>query len=184
LRLAGRWLSDFLRLGLGLTLALAAMQLPAITAAYDAALVQVSEQARSDIAQRESAARDYYGLTGRSEEVIAALRTREPSNAQGLETSIAREEALRGAHARIAGASPLLRPVRAAWDLMDDPFGNKSAILRTAVALHEPQVLLGVVAATYGLVGLLLGLLLANLLLALLGWLARGGRAARHREAV
>ena len=45
----GRWLSDALRLGLPLALALAAMQVPAIAHNYAAALLQVAEDARRDI---------------------------------------------------------------------------------------------------------------------------------------
>ncbi|MBP0492806.1 DUF2937 family protein [Pararoseomonas indoligenes] len=172
MRLAGRWLSDFLRLALGIGLALAAMQLPALTAAYDLALVQSAGELRRDIDARKEVARGFYGLSDTSDpDVIGALRTREPSNAQGLENSVAREDLLRSAHARLAGSSALLRPIIALADATDDPIGNKRALLRTTLERHEPQVLLGTAAATYGLAGLLMGLLLANLLLALLGGL-------------
>jgi len=174
---AARWLSDSLRLGLGLAAALAAMQVPAVTQAYDAALVQLSGEARRDIEERKAVARQYYALPGTGDaEVVEALRTREPANAQGFEASLAREGALRAAHARIASQPALLRPIVAGLDALEDPLGNKRAILRTALALHEPQVLLGTAAATYGLVGLVLGLLLANLTIALAGGLLGSGR--------
>lgn len=173
-----RWLGDSVRLGAGLSLALAAMQVPAVTQAYDAALFQIAEEGRRDIAQRKELARQYYQLPdGTDAAVIEALRGREPSNARGLEVSVAREGVLRAAHARIAAAPALLRPMVAAWDAADDPFGSKWAVLRTALDQHVPQVLLGTAAATYGLAGLVLGLLLATLALTLLGALT--GRRAR-----
>ena len=169
---AARWLGDSLRLGTGLALALAAMQVPAVTYAYEAALFQISEEARRDITQRKELARQYYQIPDLTDSaVIEALRGREPANARGLEVSVAREGALRAAHARIAAAPALLRPVLAVWDAAEDPFGNKRAVLRTALDQHVPQVLLNTAAATYGLVGLVLGLLVANLLIALLGGL-------------
>jgi len=180
MNLVGRWLSDFLRLGIGLAAALVAMQVPALTGSYAAALIQVAEESRRDIEGRKDVARGYYRLEDRSDSgVVAALRQREPSNAQGLEASIAREGVLRAAHARIAAAPALLRPIEAALDVSDDPYGSKRAVLNTAIGLHEPQILLGLAAATYALAGLLLGLLAANLLVGLLSLI--GGR--RHRAA-
>jgi hypothetical protein len=110
-----RWLSDTIRLGLALVLALAAMQIPALAHAYTTALLQIAENARRDIEQRKDAARQYYRLpSGMDQEVIAALRQAEPSNAEGLAVSIERARALRTAYDRITAAPPLLQPIEAA----------------------------------------------------------------------
>ena len=75
-----RWLSDALRLGLPLALALLAMQVPALAHGYAAALLQIAEDARRDIEQRKAAARRFYRGAGDADEaVIAALRAVEPS---------------------------------------------------------------------------------------------------------
>ena len=179
----GRWLGDSVRLGLGLGLALLFMQVPAVTGAYVAALLQIAQESRRDIDRREDIARQFYGLgDARTDEaVIAALRTREPSNAEGLAASVARERALRETHARLAGTAPLLRPVTALRGVLAEG-GGERAVLRTALDTHEPQVVLGTAAATYGLVGLVLGLLLAQVVVsAMAGMFGRRRRAAFPR---
>jgi len=160
----GRWLSDAVRLGLPLALALSAMQVPALAHGYAAALLQIAEDARRDIEQRKAAARQFYRGAGDSDEaVIAALRTVEPSNAQWLAASVERARALRAAHDRIEGAPPLLRPVTALLDIAEDPSrADKWAVLRTALDTHAPQVVLSAAAAVYGAVGLLAGSFLAE----------------------
>jgi hypothetical protein len=179
----GRWLSDSLRIGLALVLGVAAMQIPALTHAYDAALQQVGGDARRDIEQRKEKARQFYGLaTDTDEGVIAALRQTEPSNAEGLAVSVDKAETLRRAHERIERAPPLLQPLDAAWDLLSEPDADKRAVLRTAIGTHVPQLILGSAAATYGLCGLVLGLFLAQALLCLPGSLARR-RRRRHLPA-
>lgn len=179
----GRWLSDSLRIGLALVLGVAAMQVPALTHSYDAALRQVSQDARRDIEQRKEKARQFYGLsTDTDEGVIGALRQAEPSNAEGLAVSVAKAETLRRAHERIEKAPPLLQPLDAAWDLLTEPDADKRAVLRTAIDTHVPQLILGSAAATYGLCGLVLGLFLAQLVISLPGSLARR-RRQRHLPA-
>ena len=113
--------------------------------------------------------------------MIAALRTVEPSNAQALAASVERARALRAAHDRIRAAAPLLRPVTALLDAAEDPRGDKWAVLRTTLDTHAAQVALSAAAAAYGLVGLVLGSLLAELLVSAAGALAaaRRGRADR-----
>lgn len=169
-RFFGRWLSDFLRLGLGLGLAIAAMQLPALAAAYGTALVQVAEGTRRDIDQRKQVAGQFYRWDGpRSDSAaIEALRGPEPANAEGLAGSVAREQTLRDAEARLRARPALLRPVQAAWDWSA---GGEEvrAVLRIALATHVPQVVLSLAGATYGLAGLLLGLLVANMLVSVVG---------------
>lgn len=162
----GRWLSDSIRLGLALVLALSLLQVPALTEAYLAALAQTAAEARRDIDQRLEIARQHYRLPTPQTEAIAALRPLEPANAEGLEASLTREAALRGAHARLLAMPELLRPLAALRDLAPET----RPILSLALAQHRPTVLLGLAPAIYGLAGLMLGLLLAQLLLALLSW--------------
>src|SRR5690349_14400901 len=107
-----RWLSDALRLGLALTLALAAMQVPALAHQYAVALLQITEDARRDIEQRKNAAQRFYrAMDDTDEAIIAVLRPIEPSNAQALAASVERARALRAAYDRIEAAPSLLRPM-------------------------------------------------------------------------
>jgi hypothetical protein len=179
-----RWLSDALRLALPLALALAAMQVPALAHGYAAALLQIAEDARRDIEQRKASARQFYRAAGEADEaVIAALRAVEPANAQALAASVERARALRGAHDRIRAAAPLLRPVTALLDAAEDPRGDKWAVLRTALDTHAAQVALSAAAAAWGLAGLVLGSLLAELLVSAAGALAAARRGRRARPA-
>ena len=165
-RFVGRWLSDALRLGLSLSIALAAMQLPALAHDYAAALLQVAEDGRRDIAQREATARRFYPSAGDTDEsVIAALRPVEPSNAQALAASVERTRALRAAYDRVEATAPLLRPVAAIADAVEDTQGDKRAVLWTALDTHAPQILISTASATYGIVGLVLGSLAAEALI-------------------
>jgi hypothetical protein len=167
-RFIGHWLSDSIRFGLGLVLALAAMQVPALTHAYATALLQVADGARRDIDQRKEVARQYYRWTDALPDAAAveALRPLEPANAEGLSTSIAREDLLRRTYARLMAQPELLRPVEAGWDLALNSGGEQHQVLRIALETHVPQVVISSAAAIYGLAGLMLGLLLAQLLLA------------------
>ena len=166
----GRWLSDALRIGLPLVLALGAMQVPALAHGYAAALLQIAGDARRDIEQRKAAARQFYRGAGDADEaVVAALRAVEPSNAQALAASVERARALREAHERIHAAPPLLRPVTALLDVAEGPGEDKWAVLRTALDTHAPQVVLSAAAAVYGLVGLVAGSFLAELLVSAFG---------------
>lgn len=176
-----RWLSDALHLGLALTLALLAMQVPALAHQYTAALLQITEDARRDIEQRKAAARQFYRTAGETDEaVIAALRPVEPSNAQALEASVGRARALRTAYDRIESAPPLLRPIVAAYDAIEDPRGDKAAVLGTALDTHVPQVIISTASAIYGLAGLVLGSFLAEALVSVIGALV-GRRDRRSR---
>jgi hypothetical protein len=176
----GRWLSDALRIGLPLALALAAMQVPALAHGYAAALLQIAEDARRDIEQRKAAARRFYRGAGDADEaVIAALRAVEPSNAEALAASVGRAGAFRAGHDRVQSASPLLRPVAALRDAAEGPRGDKWAVLRTALDTHAPQVVLSAAAAVYGLIGLVAGSFLAELLVSAFGAAFGPGRRAR-----
>ena len=170
----GRWLSDALRLGLSLVLALAAMQLPALAQQYASALLQVAEDSRRDIEQRKASARRFYPAVGETDaDVITALRPVEPSNAQALEASVERTRVLRAAYDRLEVTQPLLRPVVAAPDAVEDPRGDKRAILRTALDTHVPQMLLSAASAIYGIIGLVAGSFAAQAMVSMVGALVR-----------
>jgi hypothetical protein len=176
-----RWLSDAIRLGLSLTLALAAMQLPALAHAYTVALVQIVDSAHRDIEQRKDAARAYYQLHDAADEaVIAALRQAEPSNAEGLSNSIERARLLKAAYDRITRVPPLQQPIEAFLDAASDAGGDKRAVLQTAIETYVPQVAISAAAAIYGLIGLFLGAFAAHAFLALLGAVVRP--RTRRRE--
>ncbi|MBV8526060.1 MAG: DUF2937 family protein [Acetobacteraceae bacterium] len=175
----GRWISNALRLGLSLALALAAMQLPALAHQYAAALLQIAEDGRRDIEQRKAAARSFYPTVGETDEAaIAALRPVEPSNAQALEASIARIHSLRSAYDRLEATQPLLRPILALLEVIEDHTGDQRAILQTAVETHSPQVLLSTASAVYGVAGLLMGSFIAEVVVSI----ARAFVPRRSRE--
>ena len=180
----GRWLSDAVRLGLALALALAAMQLPALAHQYAAALLQVAEDGRRDIEQRKASARRFYpGVRDTDAAIIAALRPVEPSNAQALEASVERTQILRAAYDHLQATSPLLRPIMAALDSLEDSRGDKRAVLRIALDTHAPQLLLSTASAIYGVAGLVIGSFIAEALVSMTGALVRrrdrGGQLKR-----
>ncbi len=181
LRFVGRWLSDSIRLGLGLVLALAAMQVPALTNAYTSALLQIAEEAQRDIARREEIVRQFYpalSTAGSHEALIDGLRLLEPANATGLAASVERQRVMRETYERLMAASPLRRPIAAIVDVVDDARDNKRAVLQTALDSFVPQVAISGTAALYGVAGLVTGLLLAHLALSALAALT--GRRAAH----
>lgn len=162
--LLGRWLSDAVNLGVSLAFALAAMQVPALTRDYKAGLLQVTEDLRRDIEQREDSARRFYHMTASTDEaVISALQPFEPSNAQTLAGSLDRSRNLQRAYDRIESAPPILQPVIAGIDVIEDTKGYKGKVLGTAIANFSPQVVISTAAAIYGLIGLAIGSLVAQL---------------------
>jgi hypothetical protein len=172
----GRWLTESVSLALSLAFALAAMQVPALTHDYKAALLQVSEDVRRDVDQREASAKHFYNLTASTDQdVILALKPFEPSNAEGLENSLDRAHNLRAAYDRIDATSPILQPVVAAADLIEDTKGYKSAVLGTMLATFAPQVVISLAAAVYGVLGLVVGSFLAQLIIAVFARLLRVG---------
>lgn len=162
-----RWLAQALRLALPLMLALLAMQLPALAHQYEAALQQVAEAGRRDIAQRLAAARQFYpDAAGSDAQVMSTLQQREPANAKALHVSVVRTEALEDAHARVAGVAAVLRPIVAALDVTDDPTGEKQLVLQTTIATYSLQIELAGEALFYALAGLLVGAFAAEALCA------------------
>ena len=167
MRFLSRWLSHSLRLALALLAALIAMQAPAFTTDYATSLLQVGDDARRDIDQRETAARQYYALPpGDDAALIAGLRAHEPANAETLASSIDRAATLQAARGRILAAPDLLQPLVALADAAHDPGGYKAAIWRTQLRAYVVHLDLTFVALIYGLAGLLLGSLAAHLLCA------------------
>lgn len=165
MRFVRRWFSHSIRLGLALFLALLAMQAPAFTADYTNALLQVGSGARSDIEQREAAARQYYDIPpGDDAALIAALRPHEPANAATLALSIDRAASLQSAREHILSAPAILQPVVALADAARDPGGYKTAVWRTAFATYGVHLDLTLAALAYGILGLLLGSLLGHLI--------------------
>ena len=169
MRFLGRWLSHSVATALALVLAIAAMQAPTFTRDYANALMQVAAELRRDIDQRETSARQFYGITAdQDDDLVQILRAREPSNAQSLARSLYRARILQQAYDDIARASPLLQPLVAVGGAIDDHDGFKSAIWTTSLNSYDPKLELSEPAAIYGLAGLLFGSLIAQSLFALL----------------
>jgi Protein of unknown function (DUF2937) len=165
-----RWLSDAITLVCALGCAVLAMQLPALTRDYTNALLQVSQDARRDIDQREASARQYYHITDTTDaQVVAALKSVEPSNAVTLQESLDRAGVLKAAYDRITETPPLLQPPVAVIDALRDEHRFRFTVLRTTIADYTPQIVLSVAAAVYGVVGLIVGSFLAQALVSILG---------------
>ncbi len=183
MRFFARWFEDWLSLTLALLVALIAMQAPALTHDYAAALLQVARDGRRDIDQRMDSARQFYSIAATDDDgVVAALRAVEPSNAETLAAALDRTAHLQAAYDRIAGARPLLQPVVAAWLALRDSGGERAVIRRTLVETYVPSISLSAAALAYGLAGLMLGTLLSRALITAGGALMRplrGGSRAR-----
>ena len=160
-----RWLSHSVRLASALLLALIAMQAPAFTHDYAAALLQVSADARRDVDQREAAARQYYALPdGDDAALIQALKAHEPANAETLARSVDRVAVLQAALGRLSANSAVFQPLVALADAAHDPGGYKAAIWRTALQTYIVHLDLSIAAIVYGAAGLLIGSLLGHVL--------------------
>ena len=176
-----RWLSESISIALALLFAMLAMQAPAFTREYTAALLQVAQDARRDIEQRKASARQFYGIKAAADDqFVAALQSFEPSNAETLALSLQRTETLQGAYDRVTGAPPLLRPLVAARDALEDEHRYKATILRKLLGTYSAQLDFSMAAAVYGFVGLLTGSLLAQLVLST--FRALGHRLGRRRR--
>lgn len=165
MRFLARWLSHSVRLGLALFFALVAMQAPAFTADYSNALLQVGNDARRDVDQREAAARQFYNLPdGGDAALIAELKAHEPANAATLALSIDRATTLQASRERILSHPALIQPLIAVLDAARDPSRYKAAIWRTQLQTYVVHLDLTVAALVYGIAGLMLGSLLGHLL--------------------
>jgi Protein of unknown function (DUF2937) len=176
----GRWLGNAINIALALIFAIVAMQAPAFTRDYAEALLQVAQDSRRDVEQRKASARRFYPITAEGDEqVIAALKPFEPSNAETLALSVDRARRLQAAYDKITGTNPLLQPIAALSDAVEDEHGYKTAVLRTLIGTYVPHLDFGVAAAAYGLAGLLTGSFVAQFLTAL-GRRVGGRRLARE----
>lgn|SRR6185437_10148722 len=166
MRFLKRWLSHSVRLALALLFAVIAMQAPAFTHDYATALLQVSADARRDVDQRETAARQYYALPtgGDDASLIRALQAHEPANAETLAHSVDRVSSLQSARLHIEGSMAIFQPIVALADAAHDPGSYKAAIWRTALQTYVIHLDLTLAAILYGAVGLLLGSLLGHVL--------------------
>jgi Protein of unknown function (DUF2937) len=165
--LLGRWLSHSVSTALALALGILAMQAPAFTREYAAALLQVATDARRDIDQREDSARQFYGISAsQDDDLVGALKSREPSNAETLARSIGRAADLRAAEESIAARPALLQPLAAFYGVLHDPNGDRRPIWEMALGTYSLQLDLSFAAAIYGLAGVMLGSLVAELVIA------------------
>jgi hypothetical protein len=167
--LAG-WLLYSIRLAAALGLAVLAMQAPAVTRQYQAALLQLVRSSDQEIAQRKASAQRFYGIAPGEDEgrFLAQLRSVEPSNAETLSAALERQRGLRASYDRIERTPDLLRPIEAARDVAGDEGGPRRQIAETVFDSFAPQLDLSFSAAVYGLVGLFLGSLIGELLAAAL----------------
>jgi hypothetical protein len=162
----GRGLAHSLTLALSLALGILAMQAPAFTREYAGALLQVASDTRRDVDQREASARQYYGIDAADDDgLVAALRAREPSNAETLERSLGRSRDLQQAYEAIAGATSLLQPLTALAGAIADGKGYQAPIWKLALGNYGVQLDFSLAAAIYGLGGVIIGSLLAQLVL-------------------
>src|SRR5205807_5772562 len=97
------WLLHSVRLAAALAVALLAMQAPAITREYRAALLQLVRSSDQEIDQRKASAQRFYGIAPGEDEgrFLAQLREVEPSNAETLSAALERERSLQASYDRI-----------------------------------------------------------------------------------
>lgn len=164
------WLLHSIRLAAALAFALLAMQAPAVTREYQAALLQLVRSSDQEIAQRKASAQRFYGIAPEENEgrFLAQLRAVEPSNAETLGAALDRARSLRASYDNIERSPDLLRPIAAAKDVAADEGGPRRRIAQTVFDSYAPQLDLSFAAAAYGLVGLFLGSLVGELLTAAL----------------
>ena len=169
----GAWLLHSIRLAAALGMALLAMQAPAVTREYQAALLQLMRSSDKEIAERKASAERFYNIpTENDDRFLARLRAVEPSNAETLAAALERGHSLRESFNRIS-APEVLRPIVAAEDVAGDETGSRRQISRTVFDSFAPQLDLSFAAAIYGLVGLFLGSLIGELV-------ATAFRSRRH----
>ena len=165
--LLGAWLHNSIRLAAALGVAILAMQAPAVTREYQAALLQLVRSSDEDIAQRKASAQRFYNIpTDDEERFIARLRAVEPSNAETLAGAFEREKSLHASYDLIAHKPELVRPIAAACDVFADESGPRRQIAQTVFESYAPQLDLSLAAAIYGLAGLFIGSLIGELVTA------------------
>lgn len=180
MRFLGHWLSHSLATALALIFGILAMQAPAFTRSYADALLAVASDARRDIDQREASARAFYGIAAtEDDDLVQLLRAHEPSNAATLAGSLARVRTLQQAYDDIAKATPVIQPLVALGGAIDDRDGYKKPVWTLLLERYNLQLELSVPGLVYGIAGLMLGSLTAQLALALFGRAALG---SSHRS--
>jgi hypothetical protein len=88
-------------------LALLAMQAPALTREYQAALLQLVRSSEQEIAQRKASAERLWHCRQRGG-FLSQLRSVEPSNAETLAAALVRQRGLRASYDRIEHSPDLL----------------------------------------------------------------------------
>jgi hypothetical protein len=162
----GRGLAHSLTMALSLALGILAMQAPAFTREYAGALLQVASDARRDIDQREASARQYYGIDAADDDgILSALRSREPSNAETLERALERSRDLQRTYDAIEKNPVLLRPVVALGSALSDNKGYREPIWKLSLSTYGVQLDFSLGAVIYGLAGVVMGSLLAQLII-------------------
>jgi len=165
--LLAAWLLNSIRLAAALGIAILAMQAPAVTREYQAALLQLVRSSDEDIAQRKASAQRFYNIpTDDEARFIARLRVIEPSNAETLAGALEREKSLHTSYEWIERKPDLLRPMAAARDVFSDDSGVRRQIAQTVFESYAPQLDLSFAAVIYGLAGLFLGTLIGELITA------------------
>jgi hypothetical protein len=157
----------WIRLAAALGLALVAMQAPAVTREYQAALLQLVRSSGQEIAQRKESALRFYGtVPGETEEqFLARLRAVEPSNAETFAAALDRQRSLQASYESIEASPTLLRPFEAAKDVLGEDRAARRNIAQTVLDSFSPQLDLSLAAAVYGLAGLFLGSLIGEMLI-------------------
>ncbi|MDO9503704.1 DUF2937 family protein [Falsiroseomonas sp.] len=183
MRFLARWLGQSILMAAGLIGFLLAVQAPAWTEHYTAALQQRAEELRLDIDGRIDAMRRYYDLpaTAPREDIARLMMEREPANAAALREADQRRILYETAYSRIRAASPLFRPLVAGRLIITDA-GPLSAVAESASASYSARLPLTLDALSYGLFGLVLALFLVEILFSLLAGLARPSRSNSWRR--
>jgi len=170
--LIGRWLSGTISIAAALIAAVLAMQAPALSEHYAAALFQRELELSRAIDLSLDSARSVYRLEGQAEDrVIDFLRQQEPASAQAIANLVDRREALRAAYDRIDGRSPAMRPI-ALWQDYAGASPETRDVLKSAIRTFHPEIQLSETAALYAVGGIALGTLAAQIVLWPFGRLA------------
>lgn len=185
MRFLARWLGQSILMAAALCGFFLAVQAPAWTEHYIAALQQRAQELQLDIDGRIETVRRYYALDAalNTEEVRRLLTEREPANAAALRAAELRRATYENAHTRLTDSSAMLRPLLAARLVVTDA-GALSAVADSAFANYTPRLPLTLDALAYGVLGLVLALFLVELLFSLLRGLAgdRAGDRARDQS--
>jgi len=159
-----RWITTSLVLAFGLGGAVLAMQVPAFTEHYLAGLQQAAGELDRSVADRLQSGRTTYNLTGNDRETVAALAPREPSNAATLTRDLNRRDSYAAILTATQAQSPVVRPIATGWAISNGPEGWNSPVLATALASYEAGIALTPAAVLWGLGGLIIGVLVAQVL--------------------